>query len=66
MKETDSDTGEWKWKGVSGVTYGNNGFYLLKDVGNSVTDYSGNNNNFTAGGGGMTKRKIILVIILLQ
>ena len=51
--QTDSDTGEWKWKGVSGVTYGNNGFYLLKDVAN-VTDYSGNNNNFTAGGGGMT------------
>ena len=51
--ETDSDTGEWKWKGISGVTYGNNGFYLLKDVAN-VTDYSGNNNNFTASGGGMT------------
>ena len=51
--ETNSDTGEWKWKGISGLTYGNNGFYLLKDVAN-VTDYSGNNNNFTASGGTLT------------
>ena len=33
-------------KGVSpSVTYGNNGFLILKD-GNTITDYSGNNNNF--------------------
>jgi len=44
---TDSTTGEWKIKtSISGVTYGNNGFFILKD-GNSLTDQSGENNNFT-------------------
>ena len=53
--ETDSTTGEWKIKtDVTGVTYGNNGFFVLKD-GNSVTDQSGNSNNFTVGGGTLTK-----------
>mgnify|MGYP003116263475 CR=1 FL=1 len=53
--ETDSTTGEWKIKeSVTGVTYGNNGFFILKD-GNSVTDQSGNSNNFTVGGGTLTK-----------
>jgi hypothetical protein len=53
--ETDSTTGEWKIKtSISGVTYGNNGFFILKD-GNSVTDQSGNSNNFTVGGGTLTK-----------
>jgi len=53
--ETDSTTGEWKIKtNVTGVTYGNNGFFILKD-GNSVTDQSGNSNNFTVGGGTLTK-----------
>ena len=53
--ETDSTTGEWKIKtNVTGVTYGNNGFFVLKD-GNSVTDQSGNSNNFTVGQGTLTK-----------
>ena len=36
------------------LTYGTNGFFILKD-GNSVTDQSGNSNNFTVGGGTLTK-----------
>ena len=46
---TDSTTGEWKINTVPSVTYGNNGFFILKD-GNSVTDQSGNSNNGTASG----------------
>jgi len=52
--ETDSTTGEWKIKTNVSVTYGTNGFFILKD-GNSVTDQSGNGNNFTVGGGTLTK-----------
>ena len=53
--ETDSTTGEWKIKtNVTGVTYGNNGFFVLKD-GNSVTDQSPNTNNFTVAAGTLTK-----------
>jgi hypothetical protein len=52
--ETDSTTGEWKIKTSPSVTYGTNGFFILKD-GNSVTDQSGNGNNFTVGGGALTK-----------
>ena len=52
--ETDSTTGEWKIKTSPSVTYGTNGFFILKD-GNSVTDQSGNGNNFTVGGGTLTK-----------
>ena len=52
--ETDSTTGEWKIKtNVTGVNYGTNGFFILKD-GNSVTDQSGNSNNFTVAGGTLT------------
>ena len=51
--ETDSTTGEWKIKTSPSVTYGNNGFFILKD-GNSVTDQSGNSNNFTVSGGTLT------------
>jgi len=51
--ETDSTTGEWKINTSPSVTYGNNGFFILKD-GNSVTDQSGNGNNFTVGGGTLT------------
>ena len=47
--ETDATTGEWKIKTSPSVTYGTNGFFILKD-GNSVTDQSGNSNNFTATG----------------
>ena len=54
-----SDFGEYDANGVwkiilePSVTYGNNGFFILKD-GNSVTDQSGNSNNLTVGGGTLT------------
>ena len=51
---TDSVTGEWQINTSPSVTYGTNGFFILKD-GNSVTDQSGNSNNFTVGGGTLTK-----------
>ena len=46
--EFDEDSGIWKPIDVSGLTFGNNGFYL--DYGNSAAlgaDVSGNGNNFT-------------------
>jgi len=47
---TDSSTGEWKIKtDVTGVTYGNNGFFILKDD-NSNLDRSGEGHNQTIGG----------------
>ena len=51
---TDSTTGEWEINTSPTVTYGTNGFFILKD-GNSITDESGNSNNFTLGGGTLTK-----------
>jgi hypothetical protein len=45
--------GVWKIIVEPSVTYGTNGFFILKD-GNSVTDQSGNSNNFTVGGGTLT------------
>jgi len=51
---TDATTGEWKINTSPSVTYGTNGFFILKD-GNSVTDQSGNGNNFTVAGGTLTK-----------
>ena len=45
--------GVWKIKTSPSVTYGTNGFFILKD-GNSVTDQSGNGNNLTVGGGTLT------------
>jgi len=51
--EVDSTTGQWKIKTSPSVTYGTNGFFILKD-GNSVTDQSGNGNNLTVGGGTLT------------
>ena len=50
---TDSTTGEWTINISPSVTYGNNGFFILKDS-NSVTDQSGNSNNWTVGGGTLT------------
>tara|TARA_B100000989_G_scaffold186309_1_gene140165 strand:- start:5 stop:1309 length:1305 start_codon:yes stop_codon:yes gene_type:complete len=50
----DNVTGEWKINTSPSVSYGNNGFFILKD-GNSVTDQSGNSNNFTVAGGTLTK-----------
>ena len=52
--ETDSTTGQWKIKTAPSVTYGNNGFFILKDS-NSVTDQSGKSNNFAVTGGTLTK-----------
>ena len=51
---TDSTTGEWKINTNPNVTYGNNGFFILKD-GNSVTDSSSNSNAFTVSAGTLTK-----------
>ena len=51
---TDATTGEWKIKTTPSVTYGTNGYFILKD-GNSVTDSSSNSNAFTVGGGTLTK-----------
>ena len=45
--------GVWKINTSPSVTYGTNGFFILKD-GNSVTDQSGNGNNFTVAGGTLT------------
>jgi len=50
--ETDAN-GVWKPKASPSVTYGTNGFLILKDSA-SVTDQSGNGNNFTVGGGTLT------------
>ena len=47
--ETDSTTGEWKIKTNPSVTYGNNGFWWLKDD-VTTTDHSPNSNTFTIGG----------------
>ena len=52
--ETDATTGNWKIKTGPSVTYGTNGFFILKD-GNSLTDQSGNSNNFALAGGTLTK-----------
>ena len=49
----DNVTGEWSINTSPSVTYGTNGFFILKD-GNSLTDQSGNSNNFTVGGGTLT------------
>ena len=51
---TDSTTGEWEINIDPSVTYGNNGFWILKN-GNSVTDQSGQGNNWTVGAGTLTK-----------
>ena len=52
----DSVTGEWQINTAPSVTYGNNGFFILKDS-NSVTDQSGKNNNFSVGGSTLTATK---------
>ena len=47
--ETDATTGEWKIKTSPSVTYGSQGYFVLKDSG-SKTDQSGNGNNFSEEG----------------
>ena len=51
---TDSATGEWKISTNPTVTYGTNGFFMLKDDA-SLSDDSGQGNNFTVGGGTITQ-----------
>ena len=46
---TDATTGEWKINTSPSVSYGTNGYFILKD-GNSVTDQSPNTNNWTISG----------------
>ena len=50
---TDATTGEWKINTAPSVTYGSDGFLILKD-GNTITDQSTNSNDFTLGGGTLT------------
>ena len=51
---TDSTTGEWKINTSPSVTFGSQGYLILKD-GNTITDQSGNSNNFTVAAGTLTK-----------
>ena len=53
---TDATTGEWEGNTSPSVTYGTNGYFILKD-GNNVTDQSGRGNNFTVGGGTLINLK---------
>ena len=50
LGEFDDDTPTiWKPKDISGLTFGNNGFYLdYEDSGTLGNDVSGNNNDFTS------------------
>ena len=51
--ETDSTTGIWKPKSISGVTYGTNGVYLqFKNSGALGTDTSGNSNTYAVNNAG--------------
>lgn len=53
--QTDSVTGEWSIKtSPTGINYGTNGFFILKD-GNSLTDQSANSNNWAVNTGTLTK-----------
>lgn len=47
---TDATTGEWKINTNPSVSYGTNGFFILKD-GNGITDQSGQSNNFAVNAG---------------
>ena len=50
---TDATSGEWVINTSPSVTYGTNGFLILKD-GNTITDQGSNSNDFTLGGGTLT------------
>ena len=53
--ETDATTGEWKIKTTPTVTYGNNGWFILKDGNSSLTNQAGNSaGNFTLDTGTIT------------
>ena len=51
---TDAITGEWKINTSPSVSYGTNGFFVLKDDA-ALTDRSGQGNNLTLGSGTLTK-----------
>jgi len=51
--QTDSDTGEWTINTSPTVTYGTNGFLIMKD-GNTITDQGDNSNDWALGGGALT------------
>ena len=51
--EIDSATGEWKIITNPSVSYGTNGYFILKNS-NSVTDESPNSNNFSVASGTLT------------
>ncbi len=51
---TDSTTEEWKINTSPSVSYGNNGFWWLKDS-IATTDHSPNSNTWSSGGGTLTK-----------
>ena len=50
---TDSTTGEWRINTSPSVSYGTNGFFILKD-GSSLSDQSTNSNDFTVSTGTLT------------
>ena len=49
----DATSGEWKINTSPSVTYGDNGYFILKN-GNSLTDQSGESNDFTLAAGTLT------------
>ena len=51
--ETDSTTGQWKIKTSTSVSYGNNGWLILKDD-NTITDQSSGSNDWSLAGGTLT------------
>ena len=51
--ETDSSTGQWKINTSPSVTYGSQGYFMLKNNG-SLTDQGTEGNNFTLGSGTLT------------
>jgi len=51
---TNSTTGEWTINTSPSVTYGTNGFFIMKDT-NSGTDQSGQSNNYAVGAGSLIK-----------
>ena len=50
---TDSTTGEWEINTSPSVTFGSQGYLILKD-GNTITDQSTNSNDFTLAAGTLT------------
>jgi hypothetical protein len=50
---TDATSGEWVINTSPSVTYGTNGFLIMKD-GNTITDQGSNSNDFTLGAGTLT------------